>query len=878
MALSPGTRLGPYEIISAIGAGGMGEVYKARDTRLDRSVAVKVLPVEFARDAQLRMRFEREARAISALTHPNICTLYDVGENYLVMELLDGENLADRLARGPLPLADALRCGIEISDALDKAHRHGIVHRDLKPGNVIISKSGAKLLDFGLARKPDAGVVVPNAPTAQQPLTAEGTIVGTFQYMAPEQLEGLPADARTDIFALGTLLYEMATGRRAFEGKTRTSLIAAIVGAQPKPISQLQPLTPAAFEHVVAKCLEKDPEARWQSAHDIAEELRWIRDSSSKEMPAAARRRRMTAAALGWALAAIALAAAALLGWRELQARREARPLIAALAPPRGMQFKLNGSGCGSLTISPNGRYITFPALGPSGRTTLWIRSLDSADAHVIPGSEGEPFPFWSPDSRYVAFFGEGKLKKVDVNGLPPVPICDAANGRSGSWNRDGVIVFSPDSTTPIHRVSASGGKSVPVTKLDPARRETTHRWATFLPDGRHFLYMAGTHLAARTSDANAIYLADLGGEPARLLLNARSNVAYAAGHLIYVRERSLLAEPFDTRKLEISGAPFPLAPSVDYDSGYFRATFGVSDEGTLIYQPGGADEKLRLVWYDRKGKEIGRLGEPDYFEDIRLSPDVTMAAVTIDDPMTGTTDVWIYHVDNQTRERFTFGQGDEREPVWSPDGRSIAFTDGRGVTDGIYIKSLEDGSERLVLHRPGENYMANDWSPDGRYLVAVRNRNSPKSDIVIVPVSGDEKPFDFSATDFDEDKPSFSLDGKWIAFLSDEGGAPSVFAAPFPSGKPKRQLTSGERILDVAWSPTGLAYISVDSRAHEIPLRRTAGKTTFGTAVPIFSVLNTTGGDFARRSDRVIVIRRPDEEKEPVALITRWPLLRKRG
>src|SRR5712691_3868289 len=520
MTLSPGSHLGPYEILAPLGAGGMGEVYKARDTRLERTVAIKVLPAHLSSSPELRQRFEREAKTISQISHPHICALYDVnreGETeYLVMEYLEGETLADRLGKGPLPVEQLLRYGIEIADALDKAHRQGIVHRDLKPGNVMLTKGGVKLLDFGLA-KFQAGGRDPATSSASrlatemqasQPLTERGTVLGTFQYMAPEQLEGKDADARSDIFSFGAVLYEMATGKKAFSGKSQASLIGSILRDDPPAVSEISPMTPPALNRVVRTCLAKDPEDRFQTAHDVKLQLQWIAEGGSQAgLPAPVVARRKNREKLAWSVAAAALLAAGFATYGHLRrAPAETFRIRSFLLAPDKSGFELAGINGGSLTISPDGRQTTFAAKVPDGKTVLWLRSLGDLTARPIAGAEGATYPFWSPDSRFLAFFADGKLKKVDISGSPPLDLCDAPNGRSGSWNRDGVILFAPDTTTALSRVPAAGGAPTSATNLDATRAETTHRDATFLPDGKHCLYMAGSHGQGTKSESNAIY------------------------------------------------------------------------------------------------------------------------------------------------------------------------------------------------------------------------------------------------------------------------------------------------------------------------------------------------------------------------------------
>ena len=485
MAISPGTKLGPYEVLAPLGAGGMGEVYRARDTRLDRTVAIKILPQQLAATAEMRQRFEREARAVSSLNHPHICALYDIGDQdgteYLVMEYLEGETLARRLEKGPLPLADLLRYAIEIADALDRAHRQGIVHRDLKPGNIMLTKAGAKLLDFGLA-KPGGAMVLSGetmtvSPAGSRTLTAEGTIVGTVQYMSPEQLEGKEADARSDIFSFGALLYEMATGKRAFEGKSHASLIAAILEREPAPISQVQPMTPPGLERLVKTCLAKEPEERYQSAHDLKLQLGWIGEAGSQAgVPApvvSGRKRRLQ---LAWGVAAVALAAVALLGSALAVRRQSDAPLHVEVSPPDKVDFDATGDFGGPPALSPQGDRIVFSAHGPNSPKALWVRPLDSFAAQRLEGSDGAMHPFWSPDGRYIGFFAGGKLNKILATGGPVVSLADALDPRGGSWCSTDVILFAPSYQGGLMQVSAGGGQAIPATTVDAAKH-TTHRW-----------------------------------------------------------------------------------------------------------------------------------------------------------------------------------------------------------------------------------------------------------------------------------------------------------------------------------------------------------------------------------------------------------------
>ena len=880
MNLASGTRLGPYEIDSRIGAGGMGEVWKARDTRLDRSVAIKVLPAELVQNARLKARLEREAKAISRLAHPHICTLFDIGHengiDYLVLELLEGGTLADRLFRGELSLDAALKTGAQIAAALDRAHRAGIIHRDLKPANIMLTKSGAKLLDFGLARSTEDLVAgETRSATQQKPVTEEGTVVGTFQYMAPEQLEGRAVDHRTDIFAFGAVLYEMITGKRAFAGTTRTSVAAAILGGQPQPVSELSPFTPPALEHLIAKCLEKDPDDRWQSAHDIAEELRWIGDAGSKAgVPASVRAHGKRSEIVAWSLAAlailIALIVAATTRWQKPVPPRQ--QLHASIPAPEGARYLLTHYDGASLTISPDGEYMTFKAPNDEGTPMLWLRRLSETTARPIPGTEGHLYPFWSPDSRQIAFAVPGKLKKTDLLGSVPVTLCDAQFARSGAWNEDGVILFSPDHLSPIHRVSADGGKAVAVTKLD-ASRETSHRWASFLPDGRHFLFLASHQRSRSETENNAIYVGDLETGERRFLLHARSHAVYASGHVLYYRGGALLAHPFDPKTRKLKGDPYPIVEHAAYDSGTSRATFAVSGDGRLLYQA-AAKDKPRLVLLDRAGKELQTLGE-GLCKEPRFSPDGTQVVCAIEDPSSGTSNLWVHRLRDGTRTRLTFGDANERYSAWSPDGASILFADDRrlGYLSDIYIKSVAGDEKERVLLETDANVEFPSWSSDGRYVAFVRTgRGDAKvGDIWILPMFGDRKPFPFIATELHETVPQFSPDGRWLAYTSVEGGRPEIFVTDFPDRAVKWQVSRGAKPPGL-WRGSEIFHGLPDGTGAAVPVRTAGGRVTFGPPKPLMSQPLLIGVDVTADGQRFVVLNDAPREDKLIGLIENWP------
>ena len=794
-----------------LGSGGMGEVYQALDTRLDRTVAIKVLPHHLSSDPSLRERFDREARAISSLTHPHICALYDIGHeggmDYLVMEYLQGESLADRLARGALPVDQVLRYGVEIADALDSAHRRGLVHRDLKPGNVMLTKSGAKLLDFGLVKytNPTEAGQLTSLPTENRPLTQEGTILGTFQYMAPEQLEGQEADARTDIFAFGAVLYEMATGRRAFQGTSKASLIASIITAMPEPISAIQPLTPPALERIVQVCLAKDPDRRWQSAHDLAEEIRWISEAGSQAGVASvvvARRRNRERLWLGTAIAA-ALAAIALGGlwWRGHSV--EPRAFHASFVPPSGVALSINQNDAASLSLSPDGRFLTFCGETADGKKSLWLDRLDTGDMKPLSGTEKGFGPFWSPDSRSIGFFAAGKLKRIDVSGGPAIALADAPDGRGGSWSKDGVILFAGYWRDSLHRVSSNGGPVTTITRVDEEHGETTHRWPVFLPDGKRFLYLVGTHRAGAESDMNAVYLASLGSSERKLILRVRSNLALCGDQLLFVRNQYLLAQKFDMAKGQLTGEPMRVAEGVAEEIGFFRAVFAVSDDGTLAYATGNVSLRPRLTMLDRAGRGTDVAG-PDQYNSLRFSPDGRRVAAAIGD----SSDVWILDLARGARTRFTSNPLNDFLPVWSPDGKQIAFGTDRHVLGEIFIKPVDGLTQEQPLRAMKEgNLEPFDWSPDGRFLAVdlldVKNPDFT-GDIWIVPMTGGAKPYPFVATEFKERAPFFSPDGKWIAFSSDESGREELYVVPFPDRGEKRQLSTTGATSFYLWPAKG--------------------------------------------------------------------------
>jgi Serine/threonine protein kinase len=873
MQITTGSRLGPYEIVALIGAGGMGEVYKARDTRLDRNVAVKVLPPAFADNAQLKLRFEREAKTISQLTHPHICTLYDVGNDqgveYLVMELLEGETLSDRIGRGPVLMRDVLRYGGEIAGALDRAHRAGVVHRDLKPGNVMITKSGAKLLDFGLAKGGSIQITADGA-TQQKSLTQEGTILGTFQYMAPEQLEGIEADARTDIFALGALLYEMATGRRAFDGKTKTSLIASIVGGEPKPIREIQPLTPPSFEHVVAKCLAKDPDHRWQSASDVASEMEWIGTASSQAQSTGdVVRRKSRSRAIAIAAVVVAVLGAAIGSMRLFVRPAAEAPLVLSIAMPPHGSFEQFGQA----VLSQDGKAIVFianpggSAAGSKSVRTLWVRELDRSEPRQLSGTDEALEPFWSPDGKSVGFFAQGKLKRIAIAGGPPQMICDAPMAWGGAWNRDGVIIFNGESVGPLYRVDASGGTPRPFTHLGP--HEEAHRWPFFLPDGDHFVCQGD---AWRTEDHH-IKVGSLRDGSTHDLMQAVTNAIYVApGQLLFVRTGALMAQAFDPKTLLLSGEPRVIAEHVIQNDDNHHYEFSASQNGRLVYRSGSPDSQL--TWVDRSGKSLGTIGDARRIgQAFRLAPDQQRVITDLNDADGRADDLWVFDTTRTLATRFTFDPAGDLTGVWSPDGSRVIFSSLRSGAGDLYLADVANPStvRRITsLTDKVDQVVPTCWTRDGAWVLAERYTKSDV-DLWLFPVAGGV-PKPYLATPFGESAAALSPDNTLIAYASTESGRSEVYVEQFPSHAGRRQISSAGGGLP-RWRGDGreLFYIELAGDVMSVDM-------TSETATPK-ALFHLPGNsyDVTHDGQRFIVDKPVDDNfRTPLTFVSNWMAERK--
>ncbi|HET9298411.1 MAG TPA: protein kinase, partial [Candidatus Polarisedimenticolaceae bacterium] len=847
----------------------------------------KILPPDFATNPGFRARFEREAKTISQLNHPNVCTLFDVGHqdgtDFLVMELIEGESLADRLAKGPLPLQAALRHGAEIAGALDAAHRQGIVHRDLKPGNVMLTKAGAKLLDFGLAK---AGPLLTSAssaslhadsPTELKPLTEQGTLVGTFQYMSPEQLEGQESDARTDIFAFGAVLYEMATGRRAFQGKNKTSLIAAIVSSTPPPVSQVAPLTPPALDHLIGKCLAKDPDDRWQSMRDVADQLRWIADAGSKAgEPAPVLARRKVRLRAAWALHAVtALVAVAATVFALRMTAPPPRVVRSSLLPPDKARFD---PVSGAMALSPDGRRMAFVAQAEGGKPMLWVRALDALSAQPLAGTEDATFPFWSPDGRFLGFFSGGKLRKIDAGGGPPQTLCDAFSGRGGAWSQDGVILFTPTSTDAIYRVPAAGGAPVQVTWLDDKKEETSHRFPEFLPDGQHFLFLI--EASDKPDDPQsgfALWVGSLDSKERTRLLKTNASARYApSGHVLFLRERTLMAQRFDAGSRKLQGEAVPVAENLTRTPRW-ETTFSVSPSGLLAFQAGAGQELSQLVLLDREGKPLGTVGKPADYRDVAWSHDARRVAATVLDAKTQKSDIWVLDVERGGATRLTFDPEDDFAALWSADDRFLYFCSRRQGKGDVFRKSSAGtGTDELVLGDPNWSILQSVLGDGSRGTLQTQNQGTKTGwDISFLDLPSG-KTTAFLQTPFQEQGARLSPDGRWLLYQSDESGRTEVYVQRLDGdgGKWAISTEGGNR---PRWTRDGheIVFVGPDFKLMTVDVRLDPEFSASTPRVLLDLGLRQMLGmqyDIAGDGSRVLVNRPFDQPVvTPVTLVQNW-------
>jgi serine/threonine protein kinase/Tol biopolymer transport system component len=861
--LRTGAKLGPYQIVKPLGSGGMGDVYLARDTRLDRQVAIKVLPAEFSEDAERKERFKREAKVISQLHAPNICTLFDVGEqegvDYLVMEFLEGETLAEK--KLPLPISQVLRIGAQMARGLAAAHRQGIVHRDLKPANVMITKSGAvKLLDFGLAK--NIGILGSSKPDE---LTGEGKIVGTLAYMSPEQIEGHDTDARSDIFALGAILYELVAGRRPFEGKTKATLIAAIVTTEPPPIRNIP--TPA-LEHVIRKCLVKERDDRWQSATDVAGELEWIKDAPTTEL-AIKRPMRMRTRILA-AVAALAVVAALIGVALSFQRRLDLanRPLRTELAlPPSTL---LRGVVTGPIALSPDGSRIAMavvksqdPKSTTAAESAIVVRDLASGDFKVLAGTDDAVFPFWAPDGKRIGFFANAKLKIINLDGGVVRALCDARDPTGGSWNRDGVILFAPDTTGSIYKVSESGGTPADVTK---APANWSHENPTFLPDGRTFLF-TGHDSAMATGN---LYAGSLDGGPTKLVTENASNAAVVGDRLVFVRNRTLVSQKFDPKTVTVSGTPTDIVQDVYTFALRDLAMFSAAGN-SLIYVPRPV-APVQIGVFDATGRQLDQKGTPANYHILDVSADGKTAAVWIGDDVWAA-DVWLVQLDSGVRSRLTFANSNQPSAVFSPDGSRLVTcgTEGLRGHSKILIHPISGGPAEEVAELP--RWMAiTGWSPDGKYLVGSGRFGQP---LLLVDIAAHKIiPMQSPPAGY---MPAVSPDGKWLSYTSEESGIAQIYLTEFPQGRGKWQV-SVDTGYDPRWSPDGKKLFFKTARRLWVAEASQGGVPRFGTPVslPIDSdALYLTVGYGVLNDGKIVALSHADDiPDQTVHLITNWTKL----
>jgi Tol biopolymer transport system component len=882
MTIAAGTKLGSYEITSAIGAGGMGEVYQAHDTKLGRDVAIKVLPEAFAHDPQRLSRFQREAKMLAALNHPNIATIYGLeqssGTSYLVMELVSGETLAERVKACPLPIEEAMKIAVQIAEALEAAHEKGIIHRDLKPANVKLTPEGkVKVLDFGLAKAFEGDAAsddMSNSPTLSRAATMQGVILGTAAYMSPEQARGRAVDKRTDIWAFGCVLYELLTGKQAFEGEDITEILAAVVKSEPD-WNQLPPSIPTRIRNLLRRCLQKDSRQRFHDAGDVRIEI--------EDAIAAPKNSGITQAApatKGWrergawsALVTMTVVAVVFAVGFVLRAPRAPEAMRFFVSPPD--TWSLMGAGTlttGPISVSPDGHRIVFLAASADGKSMLWVRSLDTLSAQALAGTEGALRPFWSPDSRFVGFFAGGKLKKIDVSGGPPITLCDAPEVLGGTWNHEGVIVFSPAQNSALQKVSAAGGVPSAATVLGQGEA-VGHRMPFFLPDGRHFLYRA----SKAGERGGPVYVASLDSSERKLLLNSdSSNVLYTQGHLLFLRETTLMAQPFDLRRLALTGEAFPIAEQIQTQGNPPAGVFSASENGVLAYQTGSSMDGFKLTWFDRSDKQIGILGDPAIYGDLELSPDGKRASVSISEAGKGR-NIWIYDVARSLKTRYTFDAANDAPSIWSPDGSRVVFSSNRKGHFDLYQNASDGSGTETPLLEDNFDKIPGSWSPDGRFILFTTSGGPTGTDLFVLPLTGDRKPVPFLKTQFNEAYGRFSPDGRWVAYRSNESGMYEIYVAPFPGPGGKRQIsTAGGNWPRWRRDGTEIFYFAPDNKLMVAAVNGKGSSFEVGAVKPLFDAHVFTGlrypYDVTANGQRFLLSTVPVQASSaPITVVVNW-------
>ena len=879
--LLAGTKIGVYEVVGPLGSGGMGEVYRARDARLKRDVAIKVLPREFAGDAQRMARLEREAQVLASLNHPNIAHIYGVedaeGSRALVMELVEGETLGERIGRGPIAVEEAAVLAKQIAEGLEYAHDRGIIHRDLKPANVKVTPEGqVKILDFGLAKALDVEREdgdISTSPTISVAATRAGVMLGTAGYMSPEQAKGKAVDRRTDIWAFGCVLYEMLTGRAAFDGETVTDRLAAVVRGEPE-METLPAKTPGRIRELLRRCLIKDPKQRLQAIGEARIALeRFLAGDQSEDVSGTdgviVKTHWMT-----WAVTTLGILAVLVLGIVWLSTRQGPpgkRVVKTFIKPTPGSSFLFSGMVSG-FALSPDGTKLAYIAQGNEGRAMLWVRSLDSLSAQSLAGTEDANFPFWSADGKMIGFFATGKLKRVDGNGGPVMTLGDAPMARGGTWNQDGVILFAPNVYGPVLKVSANGGTASPVTKSDPAHGDNTNRWPVFLPDGKHFLYLAGTPFVPKENPGNWVRVGSIDGGEAKNLIHSHGSVGYVPGWILFLKMNTLMAQPFDEKKMEVTGEAVPVADPVQEEDSVLRCVFSVSMNGLLAYAEGTTGTGRELVWFDRAGKRVGDLPGAEAYRSPRLSPDGNTVTYT----RSGNGyDIWRYDVARGVKTQLTFGftSGQANlDAVWAPDGKRIAYTSVRNGVYGFYAKAADGSGEEQMLSKGAEAVEnLSDWSRDGQLLAIQKQQQA----IYILKADGSSEPELFHSSPFPEASPAFSPDGKWLAYCSTENGTQGVYVSPFPGPGGKTQVSPGGGCVP-RWRKDGkeLFYLSNDNKIMSVAVKTSASGFEVGEVKALFEtrMYRYNGGyDVSADGQRFIVAYEAGQPNAVITLVENW-------
>ena len=894
MSMEAGQTLAQYRVVDALGEGGMGEVWRAEDTKLGREVALKVLPDEFARDPDRMARFEREAKVLASLNHPNIATLYglemvtsgtetetDTETVFLAMELVEGEDLSERIKRGAIPVEEAVAISLQIAEALEAAHEQGIVHRDLKPANIKLRPDGTvKVLDFGLAKaweaeSADSGLSL--SPTMTAHATAAGLILGTAAYMSPEQARGMSVDHRADIWSFGVVFWEMLTGQKLFEGETVSDVLASVLKEAP-PLEALPSETPPHVRRLIGRCLDKDPKRRLRDIGEARVALEGPGEEISATLPAAVEADAGRWSRLSWVVAGLATIAALALGYLFIGRQApEQRVIRFESPPPENGRFHLAPDNPGPAAVSPDGTMIAYSGRTADGAIQLWIRSLDETAARPLAGTENAQYPFWSPDSRRIGFFAKGKLRVIEAVGGPPLSLCDATDGKGGTWSADGVIVFSPNYNSPLHKVPEAGGESTPVTEFDAERDDNSHRHPRFLSDGDHFLYMARS--ASGTTEGHAVMIGSLDGTEDRLLFRAPTGVEHASGHILFIRDRTLMARPFDAGRLEFSGDAFPIVEAVTLLApGTLIAVFSASQNGVLAYQVGsGQDDNYRLVWRDREGNELGKVGEPGSYDEVHILPGGELAAVSQEETGAGNGDIWIIDLRRELFTRFTFDPGYETGVTPFPDGQSVFYTSDNGGEYRLVKKEIGGSGEGEIIFESTDEMYPCSVSPDGDNLAFFRGGEATNYDIWILPLSGDAEPYPFIATEFIEVFPVISPDGRWLAYQSDESGAPEIYVTAFPEPGRKWQVSTD---LGQAprWSEDGseILYHAPDGTITAVGIEPRAGGLLIEEAKPLYNTrLQPSGYYFWALSpdgERILAMETGTEHDAPnLSVVVNW-------